>query len=105
MRVPTGDKGPVEPSESSDEHTAIISFTNPLASVAVKQYSLISQGDGEAEVCAAMTDVTYYRQRAQKEREMAAASSDPMVADIHRKLAEEYDELASTGGRRLRVVK
>jgi hypothetical protein len=50
-------------------------------------------------------DATYYRERAHKEREMAASSTDTAVAEIHRKLAEEYEERASTGGRCLRSVK
>ena len=41
------------------------------------------------------SELEYYRQRAREERERAATSSNPIVAEVHRALAEKYVALAS----------
>ena len=44
-------------------------------------------------------DRIYFAQRAAEEQELASNSSDPGVADAHRKLQRAYLERASVGGR------
>ena len=39
------------------------------------------------------SELEYYRQRAQQERERAQTATDPIVAEVHRALAERYEEL------------
>lgn len=41
------------------------------------------------------SELEYYRQRAREERERAATSSNPIVAEVHRALAEKYEAVAS----------
>jgi hypothetical protein len=40
-------------------------------------------------------DATYYKQRADQERRVAARAEDPAAAFVHAKLAEEYQRRAS----------
>lgn len=44
-------------------------------------------------------DRIYFARRAAEEQELALASSDPHVAETHRKLQRAYLEKASTGER------
>ena len=39
------------------------------------------------------SELEYYRQRAQEERERAQTATDPIVAEVHRALAERYEGL------------
>jgi hypothetical protein len=41
-----------------------------------------------------MSDVDYYRQREQAEKDLAAAATDPAIRAIHETLAGKYAELA-----------
>ena len=43
-------------------------------------------------------DASYYRARAAKERTMAALSTNPKVAAIHREMADNYATLAWSAG-------
>ncbi|MGE5563303.1 MAG: hypothetical protein ACM3ZV_08325 [Bacillota bacterium] len=47
----------------------------------------------------ATQDRIYFAQRAAEEQELAAAASDPGVAEAHRKLQRAYLERASVGER------
>ena len=47
----------------------------------------------------AKEDRIYFAQRAAEEQELAAAASDPEVAETHRKLQRAYLERASVGER------
>ena len=46
-------------------------------------------------------DRIYFARRAAEEQERAAAASDPLVADTHRRLQRAYLEKASIGDRPL----
>jgi hypothetical protein len=39
------------------------------------------------------SELEYYRQRARAERERAQTAADPIVAEVHRALAERYEGL------------
>ena len=39
------------------------------------------------------SELEYYRQRAQEERERAQTATNPIVAEVHRALAERYEGL------------
>ena len=39
------------------------------------------------------SELEYYRQRAREERERAQTAADPIVAEVHRALAERYEGL------------
>ena len=39
------------------------------------------------------SELEYYRQRAHEERERAQTATDPIVAEVHRALAERYEGL------------
>ena len=39
------------------------------------------------------SELEYYRQRAREERERAQTAEDPIVAEVHRALAERYEGL------------
>lgn len=45
-------------------------------------------------------DRIYFARRAAEEQELAAAASDPQVAEAHRQLQRAYLERASVGDRR-----
>ena len=45
------------------------------------------------------TDRIYFARRAAEEQERAAAASDPLVAETHRRLQRAYLERASIGDR------
>ena len=38
-------------------------------------------------------DAAYFRNRAESERALAETAADPVVASIHRELADRYDRL------------
>ena len=42
-------------------------------------------------------DLGYYKRRAEQERSFADAATDPSVALVHLRLAEEYERRASQG--------
>jgi len=50
-------------------------------------------------------DAAYFRNRAESERALAESAADPVVASIHRELADRYDRLLTEGERpTLRLV-
>lgn len=52
-----------------------------------------------------LSDLEYYARRAQTERESAARSTDPMIARLHRQMAERYEAIvAGTADNRLRMT-
>ena len=42
----------------------------------------------------------YYRGRSERERELARAALNPIIADIHTELADRYDSLADNLSKR-----
>lgn len=54
----------------------------------------------------AWSDAEYFRQRAQSERDLAAAATNPLVAEVHIELAQLYEKQVGAGdGPRLRPVR
>jgi hypothetical protein len=47
----------------------------------------------------------YYRGRSERERELARAALNPIIADIHTELADRYDRLADNISERQRELK